>query len=79
MNDPLIALVALFCVIALPVLALTLIVIAKILRGSRRGALEAEETALMQDIHRSLTRLESRIDALETIVLEKDRKTRPHP
>lgn len=32
---------------------------------------EAEEARLMQDLHRSLQRLEERVESLETIMLEK--------
>ncbi len=34
---------------------------------------EAEETRLIQEINRSLGRLETRIEALETIVLDRER------
>lgn len=37
-----------------------------------RGA-DAEETRMMQDIHRGLVRMEERIDALETILLSDKR------
>ncbi len=49
----------------------------KILRGSggtRTRAQDAEETKVMQDIYQGLRRMEQRIDALETILLEKERK-----
>jgi phage shock protein B len=35
---------------------------------------QAEETRLIQDIHRGLTRLESRVDALETLLMERQPK-----
>ncbi len=72
--DILVPIVVVFIVIGLPVMAGTLIALAKILKGGSAksgGAASREETELMQDIHRTLARLEKRIDALETIVLEK--------
>jgi phage shock protein B len=39
---------------------------------------QAEETRLIQDLHRGMARLESRVDALETLLLERQPKeTRP--
>jgi hypothetical protein len=40
---------------------------------SVRGQLELEETRLLQEINRSLDRMNSRIESLETIVLDKAR------
>ena len=66
-----------FIVIGLPVLSLTLIKLAKIIKGepSRRGKDNShssrEEAEIVQDIHQLVSRLEKRIDALETIVLDK--------
>lgn len=69
-----------FIVVGLPVMAGTLISLAKILTGQSKGkgertaASSREEAELMQEIHRSVSRLEKRIDSLETIVLEKPSK-----
>lgn len=65
-----------FIVVGLPIMAATLISLAKILKGQsgtkggRRAGSDREEAEIMQEIHQSLSRLEKRIDALETIVLE---------
>ena len=65
-----------FIVVGLPILSATLIKLAKIIRGesdgrSRHGARDsAEETEMLQEINRTLSRLEKRIDSLETIVLD---------
>jgi len=51
---------------------------AKIKRGGsfRHGEeLQAEETRLIQELHRGLSRMEERVEALETILLDKDGKT----
>lgn len=43
--------------------------------GARRGAVsEAEETKIIQDIHLGLRKMEERIETLETILIEKERK-----
>ena len=66
-----------FIVVGLPVMALTLIKLAKIMKGetsgkrSKNGVSERDEAELMQSIHRTLNKLEQRIDALETIVIDK--------
>ena len=65
-------------VVGLPIISGTLISLAKIMKGSPSGSgkkgnsqYSREEAEIMQDIHRTLSRLEKRIDSLETIVLEK--------
>ena len=68
-----------FIVVGLPVMSATLIKLAKIIKGepsgggsSGNGAKSSrEEAEIMQDIHRMVSKLEKRIDAVETIVLEK--------
>lgn len=75
-----------FFAVGVPVICFTLITLAKIMRGddfetkSRRKSSDSnptknpgDETRLIQEIHRGLTRLESRIEALETIVIEQDK------
>ena len=49
----------------------------KVVTGSpsRKGErLQAEEAELMQKLYQGLARMEERIDALETLLLERDRK-----
>jgi len=48
----------------------------KILKGNSaggRGESRAEETGLIQDIHHGLQKMEERIEALETILLDVER------
>ncbi len=45
----------------------------KILKGSSSEQ-DAQEARLIQDIHTGLQRMEKRVEALETIMLEKERK-----
>lgn len=65
-----------FIVVGLPILSATLIKLAKIMKGESGSSSKQhpgssrEEAEIMQEIHRSLSRLEKRIDSLETIVLE---------
>jgi phage shock protein B len=65
-----------FIVVGLPIMSATLIKLAKIMKGEsgssdkRQPGSSREEAEIMQEIHRSLSRLEKRIDSLETIVLE---------
>jgi hypothetical protein len=67
-----------FIVVGLPVLSATLIKLAKIIKGEPTGSSSKgsphsnrEEAEIVQDIHQLVSRLEKRIDALETIVLDK--------
>lgn len=42
-------------------------------RGGGGGkALDAEETRLIQDLHRNLARMEDRIESLETLLLDRE-------
>ena len=70
-----------FIVVGIPVLSATLIKLAKIIKGepgqsSTKGNPNGsrDEAEIIQDIHQLVTRLEKRIDALETIVLEKSKR-----
>ena len=42
--------------------------------GLRKDKLQAEETRLIQELHQGLARMEERIEALETILLDPERK-----
>lgn len=85
MPEELVPIAIVFIVVGVPVICGTLISLAKIMRGkdennsgSRRQRRRQGEPAdpdakseaeLIQEIHRGLTRLENRIEALETIVI----------
>lgn len=48
-----------------------------IMRGGSRKAdrsVQAEETRLIQDIYHGLIKMEERVEALETLLLERERK-----
>jgi phage shock protein B len=42
--------------------------------GPQKEKLQAEETRLIQELHQGLARMEERIEALETILLDPERK-----
>ena len=75
--ETLVPVLIVFIVVGIPVMAGTLISLAKILKGKPGGSnssssgSDREEAQIMQEIHHTVSRLEKRIDALETIVLEK--------
>jgi hypothetical protein len=64
-------------VLALSIIGSTILIGMKIIRGgfSRKGQrLQSEEAKMIQEIHKGLTRMEERVEALETIILEGERK-----
>ena len=66
-----------FLALVLALLGLVAVTIVRIIKGPRGKAADQaaqEETRIMQDLHQGLTRMEQRIEALETILLEQDRK-----
>ena len=73
-----------FMVFAIPLAAIIggiFLAALKILKGdsARRGAeADAEETRLIQEINRGLTRLEERVEALETLLLEQTDRRKTH-
>ena len=46
----------------------------RIMRGGKRQAEDDEETVTIQELHAGLARMEQRVEALETILLERERK-----
>ncbi len=59
------------------VIGVIILKVLKVVSGSPpRGGqqLQAEEARLMQQLYQGLSRMEDRIEALETLVLERDRK-----
>lgn len=67
---------AVFFAVALPVLCLTAIIIAAIIRFGKGNRVDPAETRLIQEMHRNLETLETRIESLETIVLAHERSSR---
>lgn len=71
-------------VFAIPLAAIVggvFLVALKILKGDgprRNGRSEIEETRMIQELHRDLTRMEERVEALETLLLEKSKHGKTH-
>ena len=66
-------------VLALAIIGSTILMAIKILKGgvSRKGQqFQAEETRMIQEMYQGLSRMEERVDALETIILDSERKDR---
>jgi phage shock protein B len=66
-------------IIALAIVGSTILMAIKIIKGGvspkERGR-QAEEARMIQEIYRGLSRMEERVEALETIILERERKDR---
>ncbi|KMY69256.1 hypothetical protein AAU61_02525 [Desulfocarbo indianensis] len=63
-----------FAVLVLALLGGIGVAIIKVIKGKagdRDEAAQAEEARLMQELHQGLSRMEKRIEALETILLER--------
>ena len=63
--------------LALAIVGSTILIAVKIMKGgiSRSGQKsQTEETRMIQEIYQGLSRMEERVDALETIVLDRTRK-----
>jgi phage shock protein B len=70
---------AILLALGIPIVSIlsgTVIALAKMLRGERGGAdgPSEEETRLIQQMHHQLERMEERIEALETILIETERE-----
>jgi phage shock protein B len=66
-------------VLALAIIGSTILMAIKILKGgvSRKGQrLESEEARMIQEMYQGLSRMEERVEALETIILDRERKGR---
>jgi len=67
-----------FIVVGLPVILIFLLLLAKILKGGKANGLGAEDLKIMQEMHRSLNRLEDRIDQLEILLDDQKPKNNQH-
>ncbi len=64
-------------VLILAIIGSTILMGLKILKGgmSRKGQkLQTDEARIIQEIYQGLSRMEGRVDALETIIMERERK-----
>ena len=80
MNSALVPVLVVFIVVGIPVICGTLISLAKTLRDSpsRKGgsSLSEDEDQLLHEINRGLARMEERVEALETIIIERERRSK---
>jgi phage shock protein B len=76
--QPVLILVTIFggIILSLSIIGGTIIFAMKIIRGGgsgRRGKPQSEEARMIQEIFSGLSRMEERVDALETLLLQKER------
>jgi len=66
-------------VLVVAIIGSTILMAIKILKGglSRKGQrVQSEEARMIQEIYQGLSRMEARVEALETIILDRERKDR---
>lgn len=77
MNASLLPVFIVFVVIGIPVICGTLIALAKILKSSSGSSSKSgwsdEDSRVLHELNRSLSRMEERIEALETIIIDRER------
>ena len=64
-------------IMALAVIGATILAVIKIFRGgvSRKSQkLETDEAGIIQEIYQGLSKMEARVEALETLLLDRERK-----
>ncbi|MFQ5485604.1 MAG: phage-shock protein [Desulfobacterales bacterium] len=66
-------------VLALTIIGSTILIAIKIIKGGISHAgqrLQSEEARMIQEIYKGLSLMEERVEALETIIVDHDRKDR---
>ena len=66
-------------VLVVAIIGSTILMAIRILKGglSRKGQrVQSEEARMIQEIYQGLSRMEARVEALETIILDRERKDR---
>ena len=64
-------------ILALAIIGSTILMAIKILKGglSQKGQkLQTDEARMIQEIYQGLSRMEGRVEALETIIVDRERK-----
>jgi phage shock protein B len=56
----------------------TIVISIKLLRGGTSRKDQAEDSKIIQEIYQGLSRMEHRVEALETILLDRDKGDRQH-
>lgn len=65
-------------ILALAIIGSTILIGISIVKGgvSRKGQkFQADEAKMIQEIYKGLSRMEQRVEALETIILDREKKT----
>jgi phage shock protein B len=66
-------------IVALIIIGAVILAAIRILKGSSghgRDGINSDEARVIQEIYQGLSRMEERVEALETILLDRDRKER---
>ena len=74
LDDFVIPVFAILVTIGLPIICITILIAIRLRRGCPRGSDRAqweEETRLIQQMHDGMSKMETRIEALETILMER--------
>jgi len=64
-------------IIALAIVPVTILYAIRIIKGGvsdNRGGLADEEAKMIQEIYQSMSQMEERVETLETLLLEKEKK-----
>lgn len=62
--------------LALAIIPGSILLAIKFFRGGQSADDQAEEAKMIQEIYKGLARMESRVEALETILLDRERERR---
>jgi phage shock protein B len=68
-------------VLALAIIGGTFLMAIKIIKGGvsrKQQQLDAEEAKMIQEIYQSLTRMEERVESLETILIDRAKRNTDH-
>ena len=60
------------------VVGATIVISIKLLKGGSSRKDQAEDSKLIQEIYQGLSRMEKRVEALETILLDRENRDRHH-
>jgi len=79
MKEALIVAIVFGSLVLIPaVIGLTIVISIKLLRGGSSRKDQAEDSKLIQEIYQGLSRMEQRVETLETILLDREPGGRHH-
>ena len=77
MKEALIVAIVFGSLVLIPaVIGATIVVSIKLLKGGTSRKDQAEDSKIIQEIYQGLSRMEDRVEALETILLDREKKDR---